>query len=181
MAASGREFKMLHTGTKPLRNPCRAQCRTWVAKPWFRVLLNNSSNSEARSSLPKPLMCDLHEHSGAGGHILWLGEVRRSSPYFVTLSLCLGRPCFSSSDVFLFCWAAILSISLLASVSLFPLLPTLLDSCANARVGQGFCAWTHFLAFMEWADVNGSRLAAWSYVPARSSSCSLRVFSITFS
>ena len=49
--------------------------------------------------------------------------------------LCLGRLCFSSSDVFLFCWAAFLSISLLASVfpvSLFPLPPTLLDSCANA-------------------------------------------------
>ena len=81
-------------------------------------------------------------------------------------SLCLGRPCFSSSDVFLFCWAAFLSISLLASVfpvslplfflflsfsssSLFPLPPTLLDSCANAWLGQGFCAWTHFLAFMD--------------------------------
>ena len=32
------------------------------------------------------------------------------------------------------------------------------------------------LAFMEWADDIGSRLAAWSYVPVQSSSCSLRVF-----
>ena len=54
--------------------------------------------------------------------------------------------------------------------------PTLLDSCANAWLGQGFCAWTHFLAFMEWADDIGSGPAAWSYVPVRSSSCSLPVF-----
>ena len=40
----------------------------------------------------------------------------------------------------------------------------------------GFCAWTHFLAFMEWADDIGNRPAAWSYVPVQSSSCSLRVF-----
>ena len=82
------------------------------------------------------------------GHILWLGEVRRSSPCFVNLSV-PGGPCFSSSDVFCF---AFLSISLLASafpVSLFPLPPPLLDSYANAWLGQGFCAWTHFLAFMD--------------------------------
>ena len=36
-------------------------------------------------------------------------------------------------------------------------------------------AWTHFLAFMEWADDIGSRPAAWSYVPVQSSSRSLRV------
>ena len=36
--------------------------------------------------------------------------------FIVNLSLCLGRPCFRSSNVFLFCWAAFLSISLLASV-----------------------------------------------------------------
>ena len=40
--------------------------------------------------------------SGAVGHILWLGIVQRSSPCFVNLSLCLGRPCFCSSDVFCF-------------------------------------------------------------------------------
>ena len=28
---------------------------------------------------------------GAGGHLLWLGEVRRSPPFFINLSLCLGR------------------------------------------------------------------------------------------
>ena len=37
-------------------------------------------------------------------------------------------------------------------------------------------SWTHFLAFMEWADDIGSGPAAWSYVPVQSSSCSLRVF-----
>ena len=45
--------------------------------------------------------------------------------------------------------------------------------------GVGFCAWTHFLAFMEWADDIGSQHAAWSYVPDQSSSCSLRVFHMT--
>ena len=39
-----------------------------------------------------------------------------------------------------------------------------------------FCAWIHFLAFMEWADDGGNRSAAWSYVPVQSYSCSLRVF-----
>ena len=27
--------------------------------------------------------------------------------------------------------------------------------------GWGFCAWTHFLAFMEWADDTGSGPVAW--------------------
>ena len=58
--------------------------------------------------------CDM----GTWGHILWLREVRRSSSSIVTLS-CASRPCFSSSDRFLFYWAAFLSISLLASV--FPI------------------------------------------------------------
>ena len=47
----------------------------------------------------------MYSCTGAGGHILWLEEVRHSSPqFFVTLSCayCLGRPCFSSSDVFRF-------------------------------------------------------------------------------
>ena len=52
--------------------------------------------------------------------------------------LCLGRPCFSSSDLFLFCWAVYLSISLLASVFPVSLPPTLLDSCANAWLGSVF-------------------------------------------
>ena len=50
--------------------------------------------------------------------------------------LCLARPGFSSSAVFLFCWDVFLPISLVVSAflspSLFPLPPTLLDSCANA-------------------------------------------------
>ena len=65
----------------------------------------------------------------------------------------------------LFCWAAFLSISLLISpIFFFSLSPTLLDPCATALVGQGSSEWTHFLAFMEWADDSGSRPAAWSYV-----------------
>ena len=42
--------------------------------------------------------------------------MHKRSPFFVNLSLCLGRPCICSSHVFLFCWAAFLPISLLASV-----------------------------------------------------------------
>ena len=38
-----------------------------------------------------------------------------TSHYFEVRAL-VGGPCFSSSDVFLFCWAAFFSISLLASV-----------------------------------------------------------------
>ena len=41
--------------------------------------------------------------------------------------------------------------------------------------GVCFCAWTHFLAFMEWADDIGSRPAAWRPT-VQSSSCSLHVF-----
>ena len=53
-----------------------------------------------------------------------------SIPLLCQPELSLGRPYFSSSDVFWFCWAAFHSISLLSSV--FPLFPTLLDSCPNA-------------------------------------------------
>ena len=125
---------------------------------------------------------------GAGGHLLSLGEVRRCPPALLTY-LCPGRPCFGSSDVFLFCWAAFLSISLLASVFpvSLPLFFLFLRPCLiHARMpdwGRAFVhghtflhSWTHFLAFMEWADDGGSRPAAWSYVPVQSSSCSLRVF-----
>ena len=117
---------------------------------------------------------------GAGGHILWLGEVERSPPPPALLTyLCPGRPCYSSSFVFLFCWAKQKHISLLASVSL-PLFLLFLRPCLiHARMlelGLGFCAWTHFLAFMEWVDDGGSRPAAWSFIPVQSSSCSLRVF-----
>ena len=87
----------------------------------------------------------------------WLGQVRRSSPCFVNFSCASFLSRFlsfsSSSDLFLRpCF----------------LRHTFLHS------------WTHFLAFMEWADDIGSWPAAWSYVPVQSSSCSLRVFSITF-
>ena len=47
------------------------------------------------------------------------GKVSVIPPALLTWAI-LGRPCFSSSDKFLFCWAAFLSISLLSSV--FPLL-----------------------------------------------------------
>ena len=76
--------------------------------------------------------------------------------------LCPGRPCFSSSDVFLFCWAAFLSISLLASVFpvSLPLFFLFLRPCLiHARMpdwGRAFVhghtflhSWTHFLAFMD--------------------------------
>ena len=97
----------------------------------------------------------------AGGHILWLVEVVVPPPALLTY-LCPGRPCFSSSDVFLFCWAAFLSISLLASV--FPVsLPLfflfLRPFLIHARMpdwGRAFVhghtflhSWTHFLAFMD--------------------------------
>ena len=71
-------------------------------------------------------------------------------------------PCFSSSDVFLFCWAAFLSISLLASVFpvSLPLFFLFLRPCLiHARMpdwGRAFVhghtflhSWTHFLAFMD--------------------------------
>ena len=50
-----------------------------------------------------------HFKIGSSDHILLLREVQRSSSNFLT-------PSFSSSDVFLFCWAAFLSISLLVFV-----------------------------------------------------------------
>ena len=89
---------------------------------------------------------------GAGGHLLWL-EVRRSPPpFFVNLSLCLGRPCFSSSDVFLFCWAAFLSISLLASVFpvSLPLFFLFLRPCLiHARLPEGGRAFVHGHTFLH--------------------------------
>ena len=97
---------------------------------------------------------------GAGGHILWLGE--EVPPPALLTYLCPGGPCFGSSDVFLFCWAAFLSISLLASVFpvSLPLFFLFLRPCLiHARMpdwGRAFVhghtflhSWTHFLAFME--------------------------------
>ena len=126
--------------------------------------------------------------SGQGVTFCGWGKLGVPSPVLLTL-LCPGRPCFSSSDVFLFCWAVCLSISLLASVFpvSLPLFFLFLRPCLiHARMpdwGRAFVhghtflhSWTHFLAFMEWADDGGSRPAAWSYVPVQSSSCSLIVF-----
>ena len=94
----------------------------------------------------------------AWGHILWLGEVQRSSPCFVNLS-CPGRPCFGSSDVFYFvglpfCPSASWPLSFLSLFFLF-LRPCLI----HARMpdwGRAFVhghtflhSWTHFLAFMD--------------------------------
>ena len=68
---------------------------------------------------------------GVRGHILWLGEVIRTFTSFVNLAV---PRCFVCSYKFLFCSAAVLFICLLACLSCisFPLLPTLLDLCANA-------------------------------------------------
>ena len=79
-----------------------------------------------------------------------------------------------------------ISISLLASVFpvSLPLFFLFLQPCLiRARMPdwfRAFCAWTHFLAFMEWAEDIGSQSTAWHYVPVQSSFCSLRVFYRTF-
>ena len=83
--------------------------------------------------------------------------------------------------MFLFCWAAFLFISLLASV--FPVsLPLIFLFLRHRLIHARMSNWgrTHFLAFMEWADDGGSRPAACSNVPVQSSSCSLRAFYRTF-
>ena len=91
--------------------------------------------------------------SGAGGHLLWLGEVRRSPPSLLTLACAwVGRPCFSSSDVFLFCWAAFLSISLLASVFpvSLPLFFLFFRPCLiHARLPEGGRAFVHGHTFLH--------------------------------
>ena len=83
--------------------------------------------------------------------------------------------------MFLFCWAAFLFISLLASV--FPVsLPLIFLFLRHRLIHARMSNWgrTHFLAFMEWADDGGSRPAACSNVPVQSSSCALRAFYRTF-
>ena len=113
------------------------------------------------------------------GHILWLGEVRLSSPCFVNLNCAqvglflvphigfcfVGLPFFPSAS-----WP----LSFLSLFFLF-LRPCFIHT-RMPEMGRVFFAWTHFLAFMEWADDIGSRPAAWSYVPVQCSSFSLRVF-----
>ena len=92
-------------------------------------------------------------NKGAGGHLLWLGEVRRSPPSLLTLACAwVGRPCFSSSDVFLFCWAAFLSISLLASVFpvSLPLFFLFFRPCLiHARLPEGGRAFVHGHTFLH--------------------------------
>ena len=116
----------------------------------------------------------------------WLGEVKRSPPCFISLSsaqvglVSVPPLCFSFVGLSFFPSAS-WPLSFLSLFFLF-LRPCLI----HARMpgwGRSFVhghtflhSWTHFLAFMEWADDIGSRPAAWSYVPVQSSSCSLRVF-----
>ena len=72
--------------------------------------------------------------------------------FFVHLSLCLGRPCFSSSDVFLFCWAAFLSISLMASVFpvSLPLFFLFFRPCLiHARMPEGGRVFVHGHTFLH--------------------------------
>ena len=85
---------------------------------------------------------------GAGGHILWLGEVRRSSPSFVNMS-CADRPCFSSSDMFFFCWTAFLSLSVLASVSLPLFFLFLLPCLIHAQMPDWGRAFVHEHTFLH--------------------------------
>ena len=91
--------------------------------------------------------------TGAGGHILWLGEVWRPPPPSLLTSACafvglvlvpqmcfcfVGLPFFPSAS-----WP----LSFLSS--LFRLLPTLLDSCANAWEGKGFWPFVHGHTFLH--------------------------------
>ena len=76
-----------------------------------------------------------------------------------------------TSSRFLFCWAAFLFISLLASLSL-----SFSFSSVLAWFMRELGLWTDCLAFMDGANEIDSRPAAWSYIPVQSYSCSLRVF-----
>ena len=137
------------------------------------------------SSMRQSIIIVYIANAVAGGHILWLGEVRRSSPpppqfWYYKQLLCLLVGLVLVPQIFFYFVGLLFFPSPywpLCFLSLFfSLPPTLLDSCANASLWYGIRAWTHFLAIMEWADDIGSRPATWSYVPVQSSSCSLRVF-----
>ena len=89
---------------------------------------------------------------GAGGHILWLGKVQRSSPSFVNLSCALVGLVLVPQKRFLFCWAAFLSISLLASVFpvSLPLSFLFLRPCLiHARMHDGSRAFVHGHTFLH--------------------------------
>ena len=114
-------------------------------------------------------------------HILYLVDLKFYCELILAWAVRVANHCFSSSDMFLFCWTAFLSISLLASVfpvslPLFSLSSALAWFMRECLTGVGLCAWTHFIAFMEWADEIGSRPYVWSYVPVQFYSYSLRVF-----
>ena len=129
--------------------------------------------------------CKMCIHMGAGGHLLWLGEVKRSPPtLFTSACVKVGRPCFSSSDVFCFVGLPFFPsaswplsfLSLFLSFSSSSDLAWFMRDCLR---GVGLLCMDKLLAFMEWAGDGGNRPAAWSYVPVRFSSCSLRVFYMT--
>ena len=62
-----------------------------------------------------------------------------------------GRSCFSSSDVFLFCWAAFLSISLLASFSSSSDLAWFMCECLAFVHGYTFLhSWRGPMALVVW-------------------------------
>ena len=82
---------------------------------------------------------------GAGGHILWLGEARRSSTRFVNLV-------FVPPTCFLFCWAAFLFISPLASVFpiSIPLFFLFLRPCLiHTRIPEWGRAFVHGHSFLH--------------------------------
>ena len=88
---------------------------------------------------------------GAGVTFCGQGKLGVPPPALLTY-LCPGRPCFSSSDVFLFCWAAFLSISLLASVFpvSLPLFFLFLRPCLiHARMPNWGRAFVHGHTFLH--------------------------------
>ena len=92
------------------------------------------------------------QHRGGWGRgkptMLLFGEVGLTQQP----ELCLGRPCFSSSDVLLFCWAAFLSFSLLASVFpvSLPLFFLFLRPCLiHARMPDWGRAFVHGHTFLH--------------------------------
>ena len=84
---------------------------------------------------------------GKGSHSV--RGVKRSSSCIVNPELCLGRLCFSSSDVFLFCWAAFLSISLLP-LSFISIVFLLFRPCLiHARMPDRGRAFVHGHTFLH--------------------------------
>ena len=87
---------------------------------------------------PVPGLFVTYISPGAGSHILWLGEVRRSFPYFVNLSCALVGLVLVPLMCFCFVGLPFLTSASwpLFPVSLplfFPLPPTLLESWARGR------------------------------------------------